>query len=106
MATVTVNWQNNVPVNSSATPGNVLVSITGGPAGTVIPSVSVPVGAITATISNVPTEAATDPDYVVAVQEFDTTGVAIGVPQLSAPFSVLTPPAVLQTPGNVTVTVA
>lgn len=106
MPTVTYTWPDNIPTNSALIPASVLVTVSGGALGTpAIPPVSVPAAAVSADIPNVPVELSTDPDYIVTAQMLDASGVAIGIASVSDPFSVLSPPVVIQTPGKGAVTV-
>jgi len=106
MATVTYTWPDSVSTNSALVPANVVVTVSGGALGLpAIPSVTVAANALTADILNVPVEASTDPLYVVSAQMVDASGASIGAPSVSDPFSILTPPAVIMTPGKGAVTV-
>jgi hypothetical protein len=106
MSTVTAVWDLSVPVNSNLIPGNTVATITGGNAGVLLPApVTAPVGTMTAVFLNtLPDDPATP--YTVTVQMFDNSSppVPIGLP-LSGQVSVSNPAAVVNTPGNLVLTV-
>lgn len=103
---VTVTWPDDIITPSTATPGSVVVSVSGGAAGTSIPAASVDPSATSATVT-VPEELPTDPPYVASVQMFDNASPAnaIGLPGVTDPFQVLAPPSV-NTPGKPSVVVS
>ncbi len=102
MAQVTVAWQLNSPVNSALIPGNVQVSITGGP---LTAPLTMSVASSPAVFPKVESDLPTQP-YTATVQLMDnsSTPVPIGTP-ISAQFSVANPLPIVNTPSDLTVTV-
>lgn len=103
MAKVTVAWDMSGSVNSSLSPGNTQVTISGGDS-SFTPVVQT-IGSSPAVFEGIPPEAV-GLVYTATVQLMsnDETPVPIGSPAV-ADFSVAAPVPSIATPGNVTVTV-